>query len=261
MHLIYITILIFFPFFANAFYDTSYYEKYDPNIKYISNSKHKNLFIQDGRLKADGIVYRLKSASDIKLDKKTLKKFDLESVVIKIDGNYYKAMPSFKKLNFIKRGKKGIFRYTLTKKLILVYIPYRDKIQVIGVISQGEFIKENTLKEYDLDVKKEIKKKILSKILNLLGCRKNCNIKSDKSGNNYFYKNNKLIGILENFGNQKILIQKSGNSKKHIANIIKYQDKILLEDIDGNILYESGFSKILKIRLDSLGYEILLKIR
>ena len=136
-------------------------------------------------------------------------------------------------------------------------------MQVIGVISQGEFIKENAFQEYDLNINKKIKKQILLKIFNLLGYKqlKDCDVKSNKDGNNYFYKNSKLIGMLENFGNEKMLIQTSNNEKKHIATIRKYGNKILMEDIQGNVLYESDFSKEIDIKLNALDYEILIKIK
>ena len=222
MRFVCIAILLFFPMYVNASYDATYYEKYNPNVKWLSDTpyaKHTNFSIQSGKLSADGIVYSLNSVSDVKLNQKILKEYDLQAVVIKIGSKYYKATPSFKKLIFVKSGKKSIFRYTLTKKLILVYVPYADKIQVIGVISQDQFIKENSFKEYDLNINREIKKQILLKIFNLLGYKqlKDCDVKSNKDGNNYFYKNSKLIGMLENFGNEKMLIQTSNNGRKHIA--------------------------------------------
>lgn len=264
MRFIYILIILSFPAYVNAYY-ASYYEKYNPTVKQLSNTpyaRHINFFIQSGKLRADGIVYTLSGASDINLDQKTLKEHGLQTVIIKIGNRYYKATPSFKKLLFIKKGKKGIFRYTVGKELILVYVPYADKMQVIGVISQGQFIQENRYKKYDLNINKEIKKQILLKIFNMLGCKqlRDCNVKSDKDGNNYFYKDNKLIGMLENFGNEKILIQKRGDDEKHIATIKKYGNKILMEDVNGNIIYQSDNSKNIDIPLKTLGYEMELKI-
>ena len=266
MRFVCVAILLFFPIFANAFYNATYYEKYNPNVKWLLDTpyaKHISFLIQSGQLRADGTVYTLNNASDINLNQKILKEYDLQAVVIKIGSKYYKATPSFKKLIFVKSGKKGIFRYILTKKLILVYEPYLDKMQVIGVISQGQFIKENCFNEYDLAINKEIKKRILLKIFKFLGCKafKDCNVKSDKNSNDYFYKDNKLIGILENFGNKKMLMQINNNDKKHTATIIKYNDNILMEDMRGNILYESDNSKKINIKLNALDYEIELKIK
>ena len=261
-----IAILLIFPAHINASYDTNYYERYNPAIKQLSTTpyaKHINFLIKSGKLKADGVVYTLICASDISFNQKILEKYDLQTVVIRIGDKYYKTKPLFKRLFFVKRGKKGIFRYILSKELILVYVPYADKIQVIGVISQGQFIRENRIKEYDLNISKEIKEQILSEIFNLLGCRrlKSCHIKGNIDSNSYFYKGNKLIGVMENFGKEKVLIRIKDDNKKHIATIKEYEDKVLMEDMQGNILYESDYSKKIDIKLHALDYEILLKIR
>lgn len=257
--------LIFFLLFSvsvNSFaYGADYYEKYNPAVQQLSNSyfaKHINFFIQNGALKADGRVYRLRKASDVNLDLKQLKAFDLQTVAIKINSRYYKSKPSFKKLVFVKRGKKGIFGYTIGRELILVYIPYGDKIKVLGVILQGEFFQENNYKVYDLNRNRTIKKQILFKILTMLGCKelKSCSVKSDKDANIYFYKGNKLLGLLQNYGDEKILIQNNGANKKHIATIKAYENKIFMEDLQGNILYQSKNTKTINIRLKTLDYVI-----
>ncbi|MEA1973159.1 MAG: hypothetical protein U9N34_07700 [Candidatus Cloacimonadota bacterium] len=99
---------------------------------------------------------------------KVLKTYDLETVVIQIDGTYYKAKPSFKKLFFTASGKKSGFGYSAGKELILVYVPYGHKIQVLGVITQGQFIQENEYTEYNIGAKKEAKKQVLHKTLELV---------------------------------------------------------------------------------------------
>lgn len=257
--------LFIFPVHINTSYNSSYYEKYNPAIGQLLNTpyaKHINFHIQSGKLKADSIVYKLSSASDIKLNQKTLEEYDLKTVIIRIGNKLYKSKPSFKKLVFVKKGRKGMFRYSIVKDLTLVYVPYADKMQVIGVISQGQFIRENKYKEYDLNVNKEVKEQILRESLSLLGCRhfKKCDIKSDNEGNYHFYKGYKLIGVMENFGNEKILIQEKDNQKKHIATVRKYGNRILMEDSMGNILYENDGSKRLKILIKSLNYKIELSI-
>lgn len=261
--------IVFFLLFSvsvNSFaYGADYYEKYNPAVQQLSNSsyaKHAKFFIQNGVLKADGRVYRLRKASDVKFDLKQLKEYDLQTVAIKINKKYYKAKPFFKKLIFVKRGKKGIFGYTIGKELILVYIPYGDKIKVLGVISQGEFFQENSYKVYDLNRNRTIKKQILFKILTILGCKelKSCSVKNDKDANIYFYKGNRLLGLLQNYGDEKILIQNNGANKKHIATIKAYKNKSLMEDLQGNILYQSKDTKIINIRLKTLDYVIGLEI-
>ena len=96
MRFVCIAILLFFPAYANASYDATYYEKYNPNVKWLSDTpyaKHINFSIQSGKLIADGIVSMLNDVSDIHLNQKILKEYDLQAVVIKIGGKYYKATP------------------------------------------------------------------------------------------------------------------------------------------------------------------------
>lgn len=249
-----------------VWYDTSYYEKYNPDTKSINELEHiswrSNFFIDSWRMSADGIFYTLWNTQEIQLSQKALREYDLEEVVIEVDGQYYKAQPSFKKMNFTASWKKWSFWYTASKEIILVYVPYNDKIQVIWIISQGQFIEENSYKEYDIWVKKDAKKQVLYKTFDMLWCYNlnNCNVKSDRNGNNYFYENWKLIGIMENFWNEKILIKKQWNNRKHIATIKIYGNKILMEDTKWNIVFKTNGSKKIKINLDSLDYEIGLQV-
>lgn len=88
---------------------TSYYEKYNPDTKLLSNSPYSqttNFFIDSGRLSADGICYTLSGALEVELTQEVLKEYDLQTVVIKIDNNLYKTKPSFKKLFLQPVGKR-----------------------------------------------------------------------------------------------------------------------------------------------------------
>lgn len=205
-------------------YGTNYYERYNPYLKNLENVEALKptvrFNIYGGLLKWDGITYRLSKVEEI-FSKNLLKEYDLETVVVKINGKEYKAKPHFKKLIFTQHWKKWGFWYTVWKELILVYIPYKDRIKIIWTISQWQFIEENTYKEYDISVKNEVRKKVLLKIFALLWCRdfKNCSVKSNISWNNYFYNNWKLIGVLQNLWNEKILTRKNWN--KHIDSYYK----------------------------------------
>jgi len=247
-------------------YRTSYYDKYNsdtPSInKLDSISSRSNFFIDDWRLSADGIYYTLGNVQDIQLSKKALKEYDLKTVVIEVNDQDYKAKPSFKKLYFTASWKKWWFWYTAGKEIILVYVSYDDKIQVIWSISQGQFIEENEYKEYNIWVEKEDKRQILYKIFSMLGYNniKNCDVKSDRDGNNYFYENWKLIGVMKNFWSEKIIIKKQWNDRQHIATIKKYGNKILMTDREWNIIYSSNGSKKIKIDLKALDYRIGLKV-
>ncbi len=249
-----------------VWYDANYYEKYNPDTKSIDDIDHissrNNFFIDSWRMSADGIFYTLWNTQDIQLSQKALREYDLEKVVIEVDDHYYKAQPSFKRMNFIASWKKWGFWYTAAKEIILVYVPYNNKIQVIWSISQGQFIEEHDYKEYDIWAEKDAKKQVLYKTLDMLWCDNinNCNVKSDRGGNNYFYENWRLIGFMENFWNEKILIKKHWNNKKHIATIKMYGNKILMKDIRWNILFRTNGSKKIIIDLDSLDYEIGLKV-
>jgi len=132
MRFICIAILLLFPAYVNASYDATYYEKYNPTIEQLSNkpyAKHTNFLIQSGELRADGTVYALSHISDINLDQKILKEYDLQAVIIQIGSKYYKATPSFKKLIFVKRGKRGYLYTPLAKSwylsMCLMQIRYR----------------------------------------------------------------------------------------------------------------------------------------
>ena len=247
-------------------YDTNYYEKYNPNTPSIHNidsiSSRSKFFIGWWKLKADGIVYDLVNAKDIELSQKRLKEYDLETIIVNINGRHYKAHPSFKELSFEKNWKKWIFWYTVWKRIILVYVPYRDKIKVIWQISQGQFIEENKHREYTVWVENEAKRQIAHKIFSLLWVNNlnNCNIKSDNQSNNYFYKDWKLIGIVKNFWSEKMVIKKQWSSEKHIATIKIYNKQIIMIDRNWNIIFESNWDKNLKINLETLWYEMLLKI-
>lgn len=136
-------------------------------------------------------------------------------------------------------------------------------IQVLGIISQGQFIEESRRRDYNINVFKEAKKEVLLKTLKLLGCQNlgECDVKSGRDGDNFFCKNGKLIGIMQNFGSQKVLIQKSSKKDKKLATIqMSKGGKILMSDSKGDIIYNFNGSKKIKIRLEALGYTLGLEI-
>ncbi|MFP4487209.1 MAG: hypothetical protein ACLFOC_09600 [Campylobacterales bacterium] len=246
-------------------FDTSYYEKYNTETKQLSESSYaKNIdfFIDSGRLSADGVYYTLSGVLEVNLSQEALKEYDLQTVVIEIDNNHYKAKPSFKKLFFTASGKKGSFGYSSSREIILVYVPYLDRIKVLGSISQGQYIEESSYKTYSIDAKREAKKEVLIKTLKLLGCQnpRECDVKSNRDGDNYFYKNDKLIGVTQNFGDEKILTRQTPQGRKKLATIKIYRNKIIMEDRRGDILLSSKGSKKIKIALKELNYNIGLEV-
>jgi len=247
-------------------YSSHYYEKYNSNTPSInklnSMSSRSNFFIDAWRLSADGIYYTLGNTQDIELSQKDLRDYDLQTVVITVNSQNYKAKPSFKKLYFTVSWNKWWFWYTVGKEITLVYVPYGNRIKVIWSISQGQFIEENKHKEYNIWVEKEAKRQILYKIFSMLWTNNlsNCNVKSDRKGNNYFYENWRLIGIMENFWSEKIIIKKQWNDRQQIATIKKYDNKLLMTDRNWNIIYSSNGSKKIEIDLDALDYKIGLKV-
>ena len=257
--------LMVFSNLASASYATDYYEKYNPKVPKLANTplaQHRPFIIQSGQLYADGGVFTLQKAADIQLTPKALKAYDLETVIIQIGGKPYKATPQFKKLTFMQKGQKGVFGYTLGRELTLVYVPYQDKIRVLGVISQGQYIQENRYQTYDINVAHTAKKQVFKQMLKLLGCHQveDCQVKSDSAGNSYFYLHGQLMAVLQDFGPEKILIQKRRDGERRLATLRQYGQKILLEDQAGHILYKSLGQQTLDIRLEALNYRMRLKI-
>lgn len=257
----------FFSIDYDTKYDTDYYEKYNPDVDNLKEIDYlnlkKNFFIDDGRLSADWIFFQLLKAQDVKLSKDELNKYDLEKIAVKINDKFYKTQPEFKKLIFQSAWEKSWFDYIFWKEMILVYVPYQNKIIVLWTILQGQYIEENEKKEYNVSCFLESKKELLKQCLNVLNLDdfKKVDIKTDRDKNNYFYKNWKLVWILENFWNEKILIKVEQNKKIKIANIKMWNDgKIIMISESWEILYRTDWSKKIKIDLETLDYGLWLQI-
>ncbi len=240
-------------------YDTDYYERYNPKVKDLENTKLKginNLNVSWWVLYANWQKLSLVEASSVSENKNFLKEYDLDEVVIRINWTPFKAKPKFLKLKFQASGRKWIVGYEIGKTITLVYVSYLDKIKVLGTIDNyAWYIEEDKPREYEIP---SVKKILYKKILSLLKCNSDCYIKKDSSWNIYFYSNWRLVWTLNNiWDGRRDLIKWN----KVLATIKQYRNNVIMTDSSQNVLYNSNKPEILDIKLPPAGERIVLAVK
>lgn len=244
-------------------YNAEYYEKYNdktPNLE-TSHFQSTKFNVNSGILHADGNKLVLVDSENTHLSQDALKEFDLQQVVVQIDWKYYKAKPSFKTLYFQKSWNKHGFGYQVWKKITLVYVPYDGKIVLFGSISAGQYIEENDKKIYNISSFETNKKQILNRTLQLLWA-KNVrwrDIQADGNHNNYFYHNWRFVWVLQNFGNEKVLIRWKGANSTIVAKLLILNWNFLMTSPSWKVLYQAHWSNVW-ISLDTLDYYLDLNL-
>jgi len=240
-------------------YNTDYYEKYNTNVKNIENTNLSgidNLNVKWWVLYSDGVKLSLVSAQNVVEDDRFLKENDLDEVIIRINWTPFKVKPKFLRLFFQASGKKWIGGYDVWKTMTLVYVSYLNKIRVLWTIDRYSwYIDENNPKEYEVLSSVENKKRLYTKISELLWCSE-CRYKKDYSWNIYFYSNGVNVWILNNMWNEQILTRWN----KVLAKIIQHGNNIIMTDSFWNILYKSNWQKVLDIKLPTADEKIVFSV-
>ena len=163
-------------------FNTDYYEKYN-NIIPESNEIPENIkfTIKKWILKTPYWKYSL-----IKESKKTINQMTLNQLqddwlptTDRLNWKKYRLIPKILKLVFYN---KKLYSWNTIE---LVYLPYNDKIRIYWVIQQWEFIKFDKPRNYNIN----IKEKVFKKIWDILWCKKSCWVKIE-NWKYVFYKIN-----------------------------------------------------------------------
>ena len=246
-------------------FNPAYYEKYNPNAKRLENSYYcENIdfasHIAWWRMKFYRINYGLVNVRRVNFSRSFLKLENLDKVPVNINWETYIEKPKFLELDFGAIWRHGHMIKETWKRVVLVYVPYKSKIIVLGSIVDGEFYEENRHRVYDISPYHEKYKRELYTITKLFRCGiTDCYItEKDINWDRYIYKKWKEIWIISDFWNEKII---KTSSWRKLWKILERWNKEIIFDNHENIISEFSGTKQVHIKLQQTDMDMRLYVK